>query len=118
MIRSWWTDQKEFPPFPEMMPEESTWIAEIDGIPILSLTMYLTNGGFGWAENFIGNPNFRNSKRKDAANEIVAHMIEFAKSKGLKRIVCMSEKQKLVFRYSELGFTETLNGLTSLVREI
>ena len=118
MVCSWWIDSKEVGPNEGMMPLESSFIAEIDDIPALAVTVYLTNSKeVAYTENFIGNPKVKGDKRKEAAIVLSDHIFNFVKSYGYKRLMCMTEKPILVSRYKELGYFPTLSGLTTLVRD-
>lgn len=118
-IQSWWAAAGEVAPLPGMMPEESSFIAEIDGVPALAVAIYLTNTPeLAYIENLIGNPILKGPDRQQAMKFLVGHFCQFAKSHGHKRLLCMTEKDKLVSRYSELGFSPTLGGVTTLVRSL
>lgn len=117
LIRSWWIKANEFPPYQEMLPEESTFILEIDNQPKMCLTVYLTNCKFfAYLENFIKDPEFKNSKNE--VNQLLEHAEKFAKDKGYKVLFCLAYKDKLKKRYEELGYKNTLNNLSSFVKEL
>lgn len=117
MIESWWLECGEIAPLPGMMPEESSFVAEIDGVPALAIALYTTNTfELAYLENFIGNPAMRGEVRQKAASELVEHTVADAKRRGYKRLMCMTEKSILTSRYSQLGFYPTLCGVTTLVR--
>jgi hypothetical protein len=118
MVESWWKRSGEVAPLPSMMPLESSFIAEVDYKPALAVAVYLTNTPeLAYVENFIGNPEMKTQERKVAAFLLAKHISDFAKSRGFKRLLCMTEKPALVSRYLELGFMPTLSGVTTLVRE-
>lgn len=119
MVLGWWNDAKEYPPTKDMMPLESSFIAEEDGTPMLAATVYLTNTKeLAWAENFIGNPNLKGEKRREASEILAEFVFTFTKELGYKKIMCLTEKPVLVTRYKELGFLPTLSGLTALIRSL
>jgi hypothetical protein len=118
-ISAWWAHSGEVSPLPLMMPEESSFIAEVDGEPALAVALYLTNTPeLAYIENFVGNPKLAGPKRREAAHVLVETFCKFAKERGYNRLLCMSEKPVLVKRYMELGFQPTLSGLTTLVRSM
>jgi hypothetical protein len=118
-IEGWWIASGETPPLPTMMPLESSFVAEIDGKPALAVTVYLTNTPeVAYTENFIGNPKLRGSERTSAAVILSNHIAEFAKAKGFKRLLCMTEKWALRARYQQLGYEPTLSGVTTFVRSL
>jgi hypothetical protein len=118
-IKKWWDASNEMAPIPEMLPEESTLILELDKTPALMITVYLTNcKEVSYLENFAGNPELKGESRKQAAQYIVDAACGFAKGLGYKRVLCLSYKDKLKERYQELGMTPTVDNLMSLVREL
>ncbi|MES2355615.1 MAG: hypothetical protein V4568_14695 [Pseudomonadota bacterium] len=118
MVDEWWGSTGEVHPLPSMMPTDSSFIAEVGGVPALAVTVYLTNSTeVAYVENFIGNPSLSGESRRAAASVLADYISVFAKSLGHKRLVCMTEKESLVKRYKELGFIPTLSGVTALMRE-
>ena len=118
-VLSWWKASGEMPPFENMMPLASSFVAEIDGKPALAVAIYLTNTkAAAYVENFIGNPDMKGSDRRQAARELSDHLAKFAKERGYQCLFCMSEKDVLHKRYFELGFHPTLSGVTTFVRPI
>src|SRR5574343_1079715 len=63
LIRSWWTLRKMIPPELDMIPEESTFDLDVEGKPVASLTVILTNTGTAWLDNFITDPESDYSMR-------------------------------------------------------
>lgn len=119
MIESWWKASGEIAPLPAMMPPESSFVAELDGVPALAVSVYLTNTPeVAYTENFIGNPEVRGDGRRLAALALSDHIAKFAKDMGYRRLLCMTEKPKLMSRYIELGYEPTMSGLTTLVRRL
>lgn len=118
MIDAWWKYSGEMGPHPEMMPLDSSFVAEVGGQPALAVALYLTNGPAVYVENFIANHEISREMRREAAQMLVNHFSEFARAKGYKVLVCMTEKQPLADRYEELGFNPALSGVTVLTRSI
>lgn len=119
MLKSWWTLAKEVCPEKECLPEESTLILELDGVPALAITVYLTNcKRVAYLENFIGNPEMKGDSRKQASQLIVDAACNFAKNLGYTRILCLSLKDKLNERYVELGMKPTQGPLNGFIREL
>jgi len=117
MIKMWWNDAQEMPPTIEMLPEESTFILEVNNEPQVCITVYLTNTNYvAYLENFIKNPNLKDSK--EYTKKIVEHAENFAKQKGFKILVCLSYKEKLKQRYQDLGYINTLNNLSGFAKEV
>ena len=120
MILGWWNDCQEVAPLPEMLPEESTFILDVNDQPTICVTVYLTNSKtFCMVDNLICNPAFRDSKLRRKAVEVMNGYVDcFAKEKGFERILCMTEKNALKRRYMELGFRPTLDGVTTLIKGV
>jgi len=117
MIKMWWNEAQEMPPTIEMLPEESTFILEVNNEPQVCITVYLTNTNYvAYLENFIKNPNLKDSK--EYTKKIVEHAENFAKQKGFKILVCLSYKEKLKQRYQDLGYINTLNNLSGFAKEV
>lgn len=118
-IWKWWIEQNEIPPLPDMMPEESSFVFEFDGVPILAVALYLTNTKeVCYIENLVGNPKFKSPARKNALAMLIDHLEKFAKEKGFKRLIMLSYRDGLKKRYQELGYSKSLDNLSSFVKEI
>jgi len=120
LIKSWWVDIKEVPPLPIMLPEESTYIFEVNGEPSICVTLYLTNSkAFCMIDNLICSPSLKDKGTRREAIELFKNYIDgVVKEKGFAGILCMTEKPALKKRYMELGYKPTLEGVTTLVKEI
>lgn len=119
MIRRWWIDQGEVAPTEGMLPESSSFILEDEyGIPLLCVSLFLTNCELAWVENFVGNPQLRGELRQAGTILLLDHIAQFAAKLGYVRLVCQASNDKLRAYYSKIGFTETLSGLTSFAKEI
>lgn len=116
-ILGWWRDSGEVPPLPQMMPEESSFVAEVDGQLALAVTVYLTNTHeVAYVENFIWSQSLRGRTRRAGARTLCEHISRYARERGYLRLVCMSEKASLQHWYQDLGFTPTVRGVTTFVR--
>jgi len=119
MLHNWWKIQDEFPPTREMLPEESTFICEFNEIPMVSITVYLTNSKeFCMLDNFIGNPDVPKDLRKEASSLIIAYSEQFAKDLGYKSILCMSLKEKLSNYYQSFGYIKRLTNVSTFNKEL
>ena len=118
-LKRWWVSSKETVPPEDALSEESTFILELDNVPALSITVYLTNSKqVSYLENFIGNPDLKGDSRRKASQIIVDAACGFAKSLGYKRILCLAQKDKLKTRYTELGMQPVADNLSGFVREL
>ncbi len=116
-LKSWWVAADEPGPTIEMLPEDSTFILEVDGVPKMSISVYLTNTNYlAYLECFIKNPeiNYKNNYTQ----QIIDHAEQFARSKGVKILVCLSYREKLKQRYQEFGYHRTLDNLSGFAKQI
>lgn len=119
MISSWWEKANEIGPLESMIPIDSTFILELNGIPTLCVSLYLTNiTEYCLVENFIGNPEIKGVERRAASHTLLRHLEHFAQDKGYKRLFCLAHKGPLKTRYSELGFTMTDDNVASFCKVI
>lgn len=105
-------------PTPDMMPLESTFICEIDSVPALCVTLYLTNGPLAYIELFIGNPDKRGPLRREATQALVNHFEHFAREKGYTKLLCLAPNESLRRYYQRLGYTLTLDSVSALLKEL
>jgi hypothetical protein len=117
MIRQWWESQGELAPTPSMLPLDSTWIVELYGIPALCVSLILTNTSFCYVENFVGNPEVKGKMRFEASHWLNQYIAKVARARGYSSMLCMAHKDPLRKRYRELGYRETLNGVSTFVME-
>ena len=119
MLKNWWNSQNQREPSKELIPNETTFILEVDNEPVVSISVFLTNvRGMCFLENFIGNPLKKGDVRKECSSIIVNYALKFAKELGYKRAVCFSYEEALKKRYQDLGMTKTLDNLSSFVKEL
>src|SRR5277367_2165146 len=86
MILSCWNYAKEIPPTIEMLPEDSTFILEINNEPKMCVSVYLTNTNYvAYVENFVKAPGLKNNKYSEKLGEYIEN---FAKQKGYKLLMC------------------------------
>ena len=119
IIDAWWQFYSEIGPTQEMLPEESTYIYEDRGAPVLCVTLYLTNTKeFCMVDNFVRNPGFKDLHRKQAITELLAYIENKAKGMGYKKMLCMGYRDKIKNIYRDLGFVSTLNNVETFIKEV
>lgn len=119
MVQSWWKAHEEFPPTIEMLPEESTFICEHDGIPLSAITVYLTNSKeFCMLDNFVGNPEMPGLVRQYSSILIIDHAERFAKDLGYKSMMCLAFEDKLKQYYQSFGYKQRLNNVSTFNKEL
>lgn len=117
MIKSWWDCAKEVAPELNMLPRTS-YIMYHNQLPILSVSLFITNGPLAWVDNYIGNPEFKGEVRKQCGKLLLNHLEEVAKLNGKDRLFCMSVNDKTSKRYVELGFTKTCSNVSTFTKEL
>ncbi len=120
MISKWWKDANENGPLPGMMPEESTFVLEWDGVAIAALTALETNTkGISYLEGYIGNPLPElHAIRRELAPQLWNHAFRYLKEKGFERVICLAGHERLVARYEQLGMTALSGAYTALSKEL
>lgn len=117
MILSWWKEWECPLPTRDMYPLTS-YIAEVDGVPVASACLYITNAKkAAWLENLVSNPA-KTVERAEAIPALFRYIENMAKAFGYSHLVIMAEKEKLKSRYEALGFRKTMEGVTILVKGI
>lgn len=119
MLESWWLHNNT-KIWKTALPKESTFIAEYNNKPIASICIYLMNSpDAAMVENLIGNPDPElKEHRKEAVDLLFKHVEEVAKSLGYTTLVLFSYEDKLKDRYSNLGYTKTLENVTTFSKKI
>ena len=118
LIKSWWTIRKMVPPLLDMMPEESTFVLDVEGKPVASLSLILTNTGTAWLDNFITDPESDADIRKIGMDLAWQEILTFLKRENYSRLFAMSVNVNTKKRYEEFGFKQTLQGVTTMTMEI
>ena len=118
LIKSWWTLRKMVPPLLDMMPEESTFVLDVEGKPVASLSLILTNTGTAWLDNFITDPESDADIRKIGMDLAWQEILTFLKRENYSRLFAMSVNVNTKKRYEEFGFKQTLQGVTTMTMEI
>jgi hypothetical protein len=119
MIKSWWDAADVQAPNRALMPKETTFILELDGKPVMTLALFITNSfGMAYIENFVAAPDFKSSVRKKASKVLFDHILNFAKKLGYHRVCMFAYNDKLANRYTELGMNKTLNNVTTFAKEL
>lgn len=107
IVNSWWKKVGEIGPTIDYLPEESSFILEIDNNPCLCISVYLTNTPSAYFENLIADPEFKD--RKYAAEILLKHAFNFAKNKGYKYALGFTNYEKLATRHLEMGWQKKKN---------
>lgn len=87
----------------------------IDGVACGFL--YLTNSSVGILEGYFANPGIDKNDRSKALNWITIHLIDLAKTKGVKVIKCDSKIDAVIDRALSFGFRD-VGKYTVLMKEL
>jgi hypothetical protein len=97
---------------------KTTYVATVDGVPVLTGCLYLTNcKNAAMMENIIGDPN-KPKERKAALSKLFDHIAKEAKRLGYKYIVSMVLEPKLIANYEKHGFAVTARNYTSVSKKL
>ena len=115
LFADWWEKAKETVPLPEMLPEDTTFVAVLNERPVAVITLYTTNCKyFAMLEGLVADPIAGKSVRREAVEALVQAAVNFAKHHGYRHLYCLSKHPKLTARYEELGFPKTLDATCHL----
>lgn len=118
-IHSWWTAAKECPPVLGMMIPNGSFILELDSVPALSLTVFLTQSKeMAYIEGFIKNPLFKGVSLEEQGSALWQECFNYAKNRGYNRVLCLCQEPSLFSKYERFGMRKTANNLSSFVREL
>lgn len=118
-IHSWWLAHDECPPSRGMMIEDGTFIFELDGNPVMTITALTTQSKMiSYLEGYCANPSLPKEKRNECGEILWDYALEYLRKKGFKRVNVLTDRMPLVERYQRLGMEFQMFGLQSLGREL
>lgn len=118
MLLEWWRMRSEYPPSEDMMPEGTSYIVEVDGVPIASMCWIMTNvRAAAYCANFISDPQSNREIRRFAISILFDHILEEANAMGHHKLLAFGYKPKVMDRFLDMGFVPTLQGLSAFVIE-
>lgn len=116
MVAAWWKDWGENRFSPTMLPAESTFIAEIDSVPVSCVCLFLTNcNELSYLGNFISNPSAKGASKQEANRELLKFVKQFATDSGYNHVLAFAKEDKLKTHFETLGMRKTLENLDSFV---
>jgi hypothetical protein len=116
MLCSWFKEAKEIAPEQGQLPEESTFVTEVNNIPAALVSVFLTNVDICYMENLIANPEFKN--RKEIVQNLMDYAFSFAKSKGYKYSVGFTMHEQLAKRHINIGWDKKVNNVIIVYKEL
>lgn len=120
-INHWWSKSPwgQVPAITKAHLSETSYLAEYEGIPAACLFLIMTNIK-EWAllENFVANPALQGEPRKNVINRLVEHAEDEARKMGYNKVICLAPNDKLLARYTELGYTAGPLKLVAMAKEL
>lgn len=116
LLSSWFKEVKEITPEQGQLPEESTFIIEVDSTPAALVSIFLTNVDICYMENLIANPGIKN--RKIVVQSLMDYAFDFAKIKGYKYAVGFTMHENLAKRHINIGWDKQLNNAIIVCKEL
>jgi len=108
-ISSWWIANGEPAPINGIMVENGSFVLELDNVPSLALTILLTQSKeLAFMEGFIKNPIFKEMSLEPYGFLLWNHCLDYARSFGYKRLIAISDKEKLFSKYERFGMKKTI----------
>lgn len=99
------------------LPQDTSFFATVDDVPVLACSLILTNSGMAWLEGFVGNPEAAGPARREATKAFLEFLEHVAKSHGARKILCMGPCPELTAYYESIGFRKTAT-VDTLIKEI
>ena len=97
------------------MPENTSYLLEIDGKPGIAACLLLTKcQKLAFIENAIGNPELEGPKRAEGLQVLFKHLEDEAKNMGYKVVLILAEENKLKSKYINMGYAEAMHNVTVL----
>jgi hypothetical protein len=117
LVCSWWQHYEM--PFPRLRDIPfNTFIAELDELPALCLSVVKTDVSHATLENFVAHPELESPLRRDAAKALVEHAERVARELGFRGLFCLAPNAGLNSYYETFGFRTTAAGMFTMVKEI
>jgi hypothetical protein len=119
IIKSWWDVHKQPAPLEHMMIPNGTFVLEIAGQPVMTLTALMTQSKeISFLEGFCSKPGLDKAIRNKAAETLTKFCFRWLKDHKYERVMCFTDNQKLISRYQQLGMSRLMNHLTVLGRKL
>lgn len=117
MVCSWWKEFTNQEPLSGMLIENGTFILELNDMPALCITVFLTQSkDMAYIANFIKNPIFFQNNLEDYGKKLWNHCFNWAYEQGYSRVLCFSDNPKLSVKYEKFGMKPTLTNLTGFLK--
>ena len=104
LLQKWWEASGQTSLTPDMVPP-TTFLAEEDGEPLVSLSLTTSNTLYGAELSFfVGNPEKKGPARREATREIFLFVEGLAKLLGYRKLYGFASNAKLGAYYNGLGY--------------
>jgi hypothetical protein len=118
MLSAWWTGHGMTPPEKKVIPW-TTYIMYYDDVPVISLSLIITNTPVGWLDNFVANPEYKNRVIRRECAQILVRAVEYeAETFGCDRTFCMAVEPELNRYYESLGYKTTCASMHTMIKEL
>lgn len=118
-LLSWYRDRKQFEPCAGMFTEDSTFILEENGKPLVCLSVYLTNSkDVALLEHLVSAPDFKGAMRNECIKIITDYVEKFTKELGYKRLITLIDRESLKNKYTSFGYVEMNNNVSMFMKEL
>lgn len=118
MLCSWWKASGTVGIKPSMLPP-TTYVLEYKGRPVFAHSLVCTNvKEYAYLENFVSDPSYKSPNRHELSLTMVQFMERLAKNLGYKRLLSLAPNSKLQSRYQDIGWTTTLTGVSTVMKEL
>jgi len=117
LICSWWKAAGEFAPLPGMMTEDGTFVLELDGDPVMTLSCLKTQTKeISYFEGYCARPGLPKAVRNAIGRVLWEHGYQYLRNSGFKRVLIFTNKEALASRYERLGMNRNMSGVYALGR--
>ena len=115
-ICGWWTAHG-FPVIPQEALPQTGWVASLEGLDTAAGFLQLPrlgNGFIGWLEFLVANPEANQLARTIAIKEVVQHIVDVAKTEGMKVLFTSADGKKTKFheKLEQSGFQKRDENVT------
>ena len=107
LLCKWWKQWRWEAPPRDFLPTNGTGgiMIEVDGVPVISGFLYLSNSAVAWSEFIITNFEFKDKeKRKEVIELMISELCRIATDCGAKYVYTSVKNQSLKKYYAKVGF--------------
>ncbi len=113
-----WMRRRGIPGKTGYLSPDTTWVAELDGTPVLTKTLVTTNVGYGLFDMALADPDSKWQDREELTPMLDQALLEQAEDLGIQVIMTFSNKPRVQARLLRSGFVEIQDGYKMYFREV